>query len=440
MPAEPKHFAELFNQPSVEAMHALTPREFEHFVAYVLRRAGYEVREVGPHWLRGVDLEMRRPERATIVGGVECKRLQSGDLVPAKVVTHVKGAAAVSRASAKPYVITTSDFHENAHKIAEAGDKRAYLMNGQQLVRYITYIRGSRYDDEDTSALISPEYFCGRDTLRPPVQGGAKILSIANNKGGVGKTTTAFYLGAALASQGKRVLLIDLDGQANLTAYCVPELDTGNSNEITRFPSIAQYFSGQQPLQSLVKSTSKERLSLIPSDPNLTLRDLGGGGRPDVELRFVRDVKELGAKPLASLGGVPDWIIIDTAPAMSVFTRAGLAAAQYVLAPMRPRRLSLPGTENMLAALRTVAALTNSRATFLGTVITHWDDLKLSQNFEDLLLPPALREFGGEAFKIKIPVDNRLEIVEPGAQTQGAKAYESLAIEVLNAVKSPIVQ
>src|SRR5690348_11489867 len=99
MAAQPKQFVELYNHPSVEAMHALTPREFEHFVAYVLRRAGYEVREVGPHWLRGVDLEMRRPGRATIVGGVECKRLQFGDLVPARVVTHLKGAAAVSRAS-----------------------------------------------------------------------------------------------------------------------------------------------------------------------------------------------------------------------------------------------------------------------------------------------------------------------------------------------------
>ncbi|HKS69944.1 MAG TPA: restriction endonuclease, partial [Ktedonobacterales bacterium] len=96
MRAEPKRFAELFNNPTVEAIYALSPREFERFVAYVLRRAGYDVKEVGPHWLRGVDLEMRRPGYKRIVGGVECKRYQTTDLVPASVVAHVLGAAAVS--------------------------------------------------------------------------------------------------------------------------------------------------------------------------------------------------------------------------------------------------------------------------------------------------------------------------------------------------------
>jgi chromosome partitioning protein len=434
MPAEPERFAELFNNPSVEAMHALSPREFERFVAYVLRRAGYDVKEVGPHWLRGVDLEMRRPGTTRILGGVECKRYQTEDLVPASVVSHVLGAAAVSKPWAKPYVITTSGFHANAHKVAEAGAKRAYLMNGSQLVRYITYIRGSRHDDDETTSLISPEYFCGRDNPRPLIAGAAKVLTVANNKGGVGKTTTAFYLGAELANQGKRVLLIDLDGQANLTEYCFPGLNTSYSDEAEHFPNMAQYFSAQQPLSALIKSTSTKHLSLIPSDPYLTLRDPGGGGRPDLETRFARDVRQLSVQPLASLGGVPDWIIIDTPPAMSVLTRAGLAAAQFVLAPMRPRRLSLRGTTNMLKTLRTVNALTRDRAVFSGAIITHWDDLKISQDFRDLLLPPALQEYGGEAFKVTIPLDNQLETLAPSANTNGAKAYRSLAAEVLQHV------
>src|SRR5690242_14006489 len=137
MAAEPAKFADLFNHPTVEAMHALSSgKEFEHLVAYILRRAGYEVKEVGPHWLRGVDLEMRRPGTTRLLGGVECKRYQTEDLVPSGVVSHLLGAAAVSRPWTKPYVFTTSDFHPNAHKVAEAGAKRAHLMNGSQLVRY----------------------------------------------------------------------------------------------------------------------------------------------------------------------------------------------------------------------------------------------------------------------------------------------------------------
>jgi chromosome partitioning protein len=436
MPAEPTRFTELFNYPSIEGMYALSPREFEHFVAYVLRRAGYDAKEVGPHWLRGVDLEMRRPGYSRIVGGVECKRYQPGDLVPAGVVARLLGAAAVSRPGAKPYVITTSDFHENAHKVANAGAKRAHLMNGSQLVRYITYIRGSRTDGDDVIAMMSPEPFCGRAEPLATSARDATVLTVANNKGGVGKTTTAFYLGGELARRGQRVLLIDMDAQANLTDYCFPERESADSDDVDPLPNIAHYFSGEQPLQALVRSTSREHLNIIPSDDLLTLRDLGGTGHPDIESQFMRDVRELGRQPLPGLGGTPAWIIIDTPPAMTVFTRAGLAAADYVIAPLRPRRRSLPGTAIMLQKLQTMNALTGVHATFLGTVITHWDGLQGSQRFVDVILPLQFGSFGGQAFTVKIPLDNQLETLGPGANTTGANAYRLLAEEVLRYIES----
>jgi chromosome partitioning protein len=438
MAAEPKRFIELFNHPTVEAMYALSPSEFEHFVAYVLRRAGYDVRPVGLRWLRGVDLEMRQPGYSRIVGGVECKRYQPGDLVPASVVSHLLGAAAVSRPGAKPYVVTTSDFHENAHKVAEAGAKQAHLMNGSQLVRYITYIRGSRHDDENTITSLSPEFFAGQDSTKHSVSG-ANILTVANNKGGVGKTTTAYYLGVEIARQGKRVLLIDLDGQANLTERCIPAQLEKLSEDSGLAAGIVQYFAGEQPLINLIIPSEAPGVSLIPSDPFLRLRDLGGSGRPDVEWQFVRDVHKLGSQQIATLGGSPDWIIIDTPPAMSVFTRAALAAAHYVVAPIRPRRASLAGTRNMLLTLRTMDALTDTNGRFLGTVMTHWDNLGISKRFAEIDLPRALqgslREFGGQAFQATIPVDNQLETLEPGAKTGGATAYKALTAEVLATVK-----
>lgn len=174
------------------------------------------------------------------------------------------------------------------------------------------------------------------------------------------------------------------------------------------------------------------------------LREFGTTGRPDIESRFVRDVRRLSSHKIISLGGAPDWIIIDTPPAMSVATRAALAAAHFVLAPIRPRLASIAGTRNMLLTLRTMRALTDTKARFLGTVLTHWDNLAVSKRFEEITLPQALqgnlREFGGTSFPVRIPVDNQLEDSEPGAKTQGARAYEALATEVLNAVNSPIVQ
>jgi restriction endonuclease Mrr len=141
MSAQPNHrFAELFDKPTIEAIRAHSPRDFERFVAYVLRRAGFDVREVGPHFLHGLDLELRLPGKQQIFGGVECKRFASERLVRVPVVRGVRGAAAVSRAGAKPFVITTSDFVGDSHKEAHATPKTVHLISGQQLVRYITNI------------------------------------------------------------------------------------------------------------------------------------------------------------------------------------------------------------------------------------------------------------------------------------------------------------
>lgn len=163
MATELDRFTELFHKPSVEAIYdKLTPTAFEHFIAYVLRRAGYDARVVGPHFLRGVDVEMRLPGKPGIVGGVECKHFLPERLVVARTVRGVKGAAAVDRRGAKPYVVTTSGFNDAAYQMADEGRRKAHLLNGGQLIRYINYVRESRYDEDAGIPPISPEYFAGR--------------------------------------------------------------------------------------------------------------------------------------------------------------------------------------------------------------------------------------------------------------------------------------
>ncbi len=431
MSAEPERFAALFSKPSVDAMHALSPRDFERFVAYVLRRAGYEVKEVGPHFLRGVDLEVRSPGKSKVFAGIECKRFASEQLVNAPIVRGVLGAPAVHGSGTKPFIITTSDFNGPAHQMAHAGPKKAYLMNGAQLVRYINYVRDSRNDDDDIIASISPEYFADKDSVRPRQIGATRILTVANNKGGVGKTTTAYYLGVELARHNKRVLLVDLDGQGNLTERCLPAKVAKRQDVGEIFPNITQYFAGEQALAELITPTEIERLSIIPADPLLTLRDYGGHGRPGIELGFAQDLQKLCALQIASLGGPPDWIIIDTPPSMSVFTRGGLAAAEYVVAPVRPRPSSFAGTRNMLQTLRTVNALMGTEARLLGAVVTHWDDLQVSKNTLAVTIEPAIINAGGKLLLPYIPMDNRLETLKPGAEVIGARKYAELAEEVL---------
>jgi restriction endonuclease Mrr len=146
MSAQPSQFATLFDKPDRGIMRKLSPRDFERFVAYVLRRAGFDVKEVGRNFLRGLDLELRLPGKQQIFGGVECKRYTEDRPVRVPAVRGVRGAAAVKRRGAKPFVITTSDFVPDAHKEAHADkSKIVHLMNGAQLLRFITYVKGSRH-------------------------------------------------------------------------------------------------------------------------------------------------------------------------------------------------------------------------------------------------------------------------------------------------------
>src|SRR5262249_35106686 len=146
------------------------------------------------------------------------------------------------------------------------------------------------------TVVIPPDLFAD-DVLLPESTGRrTRILVLANNKGGVGKTTSSRHLALNMASKGLRVLLIDMDPQGNLTEGLLQ----GDPHQFGRIlasrPNIVHYFAGQCTLPELVRPTAIEKVhpvdnvSLIPSHPDLSLLDTGGAGRPALEMRFAHDL------------------------------------------------------------------------------------------------------------------------------------------------------
>jgi len=411
-------------------MLALHPKTFEKFVEYVFRRAGYGVTNVSSQHLYGVDLELHLTllQGAEVLGGVEVKRFASGHLVDKPTVQQFLGAPLVHQQTG--YFITTSDFNHPAYQFADNSPTLS-LLNGARFMRYINYVRGSvdEYLDENP-AYISPACVIQADELlRQTTRGPTKILAVANNKGGVGKTITVRYLAAGLASAGQRVLVIDMDPQANLT-WLMHDYELLDDNTELKYPHLGQYYAGRASLRDLLQQSSVHPLvSVISAHPNLVRRDSGGLGRPNMEMRFVRDLYQTFCAPPQDGQTVFDWIILDTPPAVSLFTRSALAACDYVLAPIRARRSSFVGTQNLFDTLDTMSALMGRAPKLLGGVLTHWGDDATSEAVE-VRLQDIFSKRGSSLFEAKIPTAVAIEN-NPARAKHAVSAYDALVGEVI---------
>lgn len=170
---------------------------------------------------------------------------------------------------------------------------------------------------------------------------GVKVISIANHKGGVGKTATAHALGAALASMGRRVLLVDADPQASLTQACGIGESEGRS--------LAEVLGGSSPGQLPIAAVIRELaagLSLAPGDIALAACELGLTSRLGRE-RVV-------ARALAAVAGSYDVCLIDCAPSLGLLTVAALCASAGVLIPTQPQIADLRGLRLFLTSVGTI--------------------------------------------------------------------------------------
>lgn len=254
-----------------------------------------------------------------------------------------------------------------------------------------------------------------------------EIIAIANQKGGVGKTTTTFNLGAALASQGKRVLLIDADPQGNLTTYMGW---TEDELSVTLNDLLINTLNDRKNnFDSYIKHHS-ENLDLIPSDIQLSSIEMTLVGAMSREYTMRNSIKELKEKY--------DYILIDTQPALGMLTINALASADKVIIPLQPQYLAAKGMTQLLSTIIKIRQQINPNIKIDGIVLTIVD--KRTNLTKDIY--NQLQENYGSAIKIyDTQVPRAIKVAESTAhgksiftydkKSKVAEAYSSLAKEVL---------
>lgn len=247
------------------------------------------------------------------------------------------------------------------------------------------------------------------------------VISVVNQKGGVGKTTTAVNLAAGLSEAGKFVLLVDLDSQGNATSGLgvkYQELEKGLYHTLL----------GESRLHDVVHNTAHAGLRIAPATP-----DLAGA---NVELVEMENRESRLSDALSEVKHAYDYIIIDCPPSLGLLTLNGLVAADYLLIPVQAEYYALEGLGQLLKTIELVRENIKPALNVLGAVVTMFDS---RNRLSEEVMRELYQHFPNNIFRSVIPRAVRLAEApsygksifhyEPGGK--GAKAYERLTREFL---------